>query len=362
MPRARPCSATRPPSSPATSCCTRRSAWSASPMCRPTSRAGLFGLLDDAIYVSAAGELADVENASRCPTTPRPTPFSTRRSTRRRCTPSALRWARAPCSPAHRARRSLHSTRQAVGSDSPSSSWTTSSARSARPSRPGATRAATSASPSARPCIALARQTPAWSRVNEALAVAHTGPIAVREAQLALEESGARLRLRLLIDDTLDAVRTGADDRDFPLAGASAHSRAGRPGAGADPVSPRAHRPRALRPDGTGCRGRRHRRVLDVVRARLPPARRSPAAARAQRLRAGARRGRDRRRAGGGGRAGSLRGAPGARRARGGDPRGDRPWIQREPRRARLRPHRAGVRDRRRPGRARSSRRCAPTS
>ena len=48
------------------------------------------------------------------------------------------------------------------------------------------------------------------------LALAHTGPIAVRDAQVALEESGARVRLRRVIDDTLDDVRTSARDGSLP--------------------------------------------------------------------------------------------------------------------------------------------------
>jgi geranylgeranyl diphosphate synthase, type I len=66
------------------------------------------------------------------------------------------------------------------------------------------------------PLIAMARQTQSWPRVNDALAVAHTGPIAVREAQRALEESGARQQLRTLIADTLDDVRTAALDPALP--------------------------------------------------------------------------------------------------------------------------------------------------
>ena len=66
------------------------------------------------------------------------------------------------------------------------------------------------------PLVAIARQSASWPRVNDALAVAHTGPIAVRDAQLALEESGARVRLRLLIDETLEKVRTASRDRALP--------------------------------------------------------------------------------------------------------------------------------------------------
>ena len=46
--------------------------------------------------------------------------------------------------------------------------------------------------------------------------IAHTGPIAVREAQVALEESGARVRLRRVIDDTLDDVRAAAREPVLP--------------------------------------------------------------------------------------------------------------------------------------------------
>lgn len=66
------------------------------------------------------------------------------------------------------------------------------------------------------PLVALAQQTPARARVNQALAVAHTGPIAVREAQVALEESGARLQLRRYIDDTLEEVRTASLETSLP--------------------------------------------------------------------------------------------------------------------------------------------------
>jgi geranylgeranyl diphosphate synthase type I len=68
------------------------------------------------------------------------------------------------------------------------------------------------------PLVALARESSSWPKVNEALAVAHTGPIAVREAQVALLESGAPVRLRGLISDTLDQVRTASRDSALPPA------------------------------------------------------------------------------------------------------------------------------------------------
>ncbi len=55
--------------------------------------------------------------------------------------------------------------------------------------------------------IVLARETESWPEVSEALALAHTGPVAIRAAQRALSESGARSRLEDLIRGTLDEAR-----------------------------------------------------------------------------------------------------------------------------------------------------------
>ncbi|WP_251450260.1 polyprenyl synthetase family protein [Microbacterium sp. Marseille-Q6648] len=66
------------------------------------------------------------------------------------------------------------------------------------------------------PLVAFARKTPVWEQVDSALAVAHTGPIAVREAQRMLEDSGARVQLRDLIIATLDEVRLDAEADVFP--------------------------------------------------------------------------------------------------------------------------------------------------
>ena len=52
--------------------------------------------------------------------------------------------------------------------------------------------------------------------MNQALAAARTGPIAVREAQVALLESGAPVRLRALIIDTLEEVRTASREPSLP--------------------------------------------------------------------------------------------------------------------------------------------------
>lgn len=68
------------------------------------------------------------------------------------------------------------------------------------------------------PLVALARESTSWPQVSDALAQAHTGPIAVREAQRALEHSGARDRLRALVEETLGEVRSAADDPALPAA------------------------------------------------------------------------------------------------------------------------------------------------
>lgn len=55
--------------------------------------------------------------------------------------------------------------------------------------------------------IVLARESESWPEVSEALAQAHTGPVAVRAAQRALSDSGARTRLENLVCETLDDAR-----------------------------------------------------------------------------------------------------------------------------------------------------------
>ncbi|RLK49116.1 polyprenyl synthetase family protein [Microbacterium telephonicum] len=57
------------------------------------------------------------------------------------------------------------------------------------------------------PLIAFARDTASWPQVSSALALAHTGPIAVRRAQRELTASGARTRMVELIAETLEQSR-----------------------------------------------------------------------------------------------------------------------------------------------------------
>jgi len=68
------------------------------------------------------------------------------------------------------------------------------------------------------PLIAIARQTAAWGEVEGALAIAHTGPIGVRAAQRALDVAGARARLVTVIMQTLAEARAAADALPAPAA------------------------------------------------------------------------------------------------------------------------------------------------
>lgn len=181
----------------------------------PASRERLIALLDDAVFVSAAGELADVEHSV---TDELPEPDAILDAAFNK---TAVYSFRAPLGagavlagapePAlevlHRAAGQLglafqlvddligaFGTQQQAGRDSGND------LREAKRT----------------PLVALARDTASWPRVDRALALARTGPIAVHEAQLALAESGAPLRLRALIDGTLDEVRSVSLDPSLP--------------------------------------------------------------------------------------------------------------------------------------------------
>lgn len=60
------------------------------------------------------------------------------------------------------------------------------------------------------PLVALAQDTGSWPVVSGALTAARTGPIAVREAQRALDESGARQRLEDLVRELVAESRDDA--------------------------------------------------------------------------------------------------------------------------------------------------------
>ena len=64
--------------------------------------------------------------------------------------------------------------------------------------------------------VALARESAQWPGVRDALAQAHTGPIAVRAAQEALGASGARGDLEKLARTTLTRATARASEGDLP--------------------------------------------------------------------------------------------------------------------------------------------------
>lgn len=186
----------------------------------PASRSRLFGLLDDAVHISAAGELADVEHSVTGDAADAGAIISAAFNK------TAVYSFRAPLAagailagaPAD-AIAALESAGGSLGLafqlvDDLIGAFGT-DAQAGRASG-GDLREAKQT-----PLVALARTTATWPQVSDALAVAHTGPIAVRDAQLALEASGARETLRAVIDDTLSGVRFAADDPLFPAPAAA---------------------------------------------------------------------------------------------------------------------------------------------
>lgn len=186
----------------------------------PVARERLYALVDDAVYVSAAGELADVENSIGAPETPAEDVFDTAHNK------TAVYSFRAP----------LQAGAELAGaSDAAIEILATAGGRLGlafqlvddligtfgTAAQAGRESGGDLREAKRTPLVALASQTPSWSRVSDALAAAHTGPIAVREAQVALEESGAPVRLRAFIEDTLDGVRTASQEPSLtPAAGA----------------------------------------------------------------------------------------------------------------------------------------------
>ena len=66
------------------------------------------------------------------------------------------------------------------------------------------------------PLVALARESAQWSDVDATLVLARTGPVAVQDARRALAASGAREQLRAVIDQTLGEVRDVSSDPTLP--------------------------------------------------------------------------------------------------------------------------------------------------
>ncbi|MFB8387113.1 polyprenyl synthetase family protein [Microbacterium sp. NPDC055910] len=181
----------------------------------PPTLARIYDLLDDAVHVSAAGELADVENSVTGGQVPSSTLLDTAHDK------TAVYSFRAPLGVGAILAGAPDDARQllqriggrlglayqlvddligAFGDETQAGRAIGGDLREAKQT----------------PLVALARDTAQWTRVSDALALAHTGPIAVRDAQLALEASGARDSLRELIADTLAGVRFSAGDAVLP--------------------------------------------------------------------------------------------------------------------------------------------------
>ncbi|MFE7845241.1 polyprenyl synthetase family protein [Microbacterium sp. NPDC057407] len=183
----------------------------------PVARERLHALVDDAVYVSAAGELADVENSVV------KAQASTADAFDAAFNKTAVYSFRAPLEAgavlAGASSAAIEVIQTAGGQlglafqlvDDLIGAFGT--AEQAGRASGGDLRESKRT-----PLVALARETASWSRVSDALAVAHTGPIAVRKAQAALERSGAPTRLRAVIGSTLEQVRTASLDPSLPPA------------------------------------------------------------------------------------------------------------------------------------------------
>ncbi|MFJ6652068.1 polyprenyl synthetase family protein [Microbacterium sp. NPDC091313] len=173
----------------------------------PETRADLLTLLEDAVVVSAAGELADVENAvvadEGLAADAVLVAAANKTAEYSFCAPLAAGavLAQAPAPVRATLRRvgqllglAFQLADDLIGAFGP--------AEVAGRGEGGDLREAKRT-----PLIALARESERWPEVSTALAQAHTGPVAVRAAQQALAASGARERLEQLIADTLAEAR-----------------------------------------------------------------------------------------------------------------------------------------------------------
>ncbi|MDF2491853.1 MAG: ispB 1 [Microbacterium sp.] len=172
-------------------------------------RAALMALFDDAVVVSAAGELADVENAITRQDSPADSLMAAAHD--KTAVYSFAAPLRAGALLAGASEAELEALRSSGGRlglayqlvDDLIGAFGTSdqAGRDAGGDLREAKRT---------PLIALAQESASWATVSDALALARTGPVAVLEAQRVLRESGARERLTQLIGDTLGEARAAA--------------------------------------------------------------------------------------------------------------------------------------------------------
>lgn len=179
------------------------------------ARAELLDLFDDAILVSSAGELTDVEHAVGAALPAAADLLSTAHDK------TAVYSFRAPIAagallagadPA--ARRNAEEAASEIGLafQLVDDLIGTFGSRQQAGREPGADLRERKRTP----LVSLASQSPSWAQVDSALALAPTGPIALRRAQQALADSGARGRLVEVIDDALSSARRAADRSETP--------------------------------------------------------------------------------------------------------------------------------------------------
>lgn len=171
-------------------------------------RTDLLDLLDEAVIVSAAGELADVEHAVIGGASPDALLLAAGNKTAVYSFSAPLEAGAVLAGAPTASRTALRRVGQRLGlayqlADDLIGAF--GSAEEAGREPGGDLREAKQT-----PLIALARESASWPAVSDALAHAHTGAVAVRAAQHALAASGARERMEALIEETLASARAVA--------------------------------------------------------------------------------------------------------------------------------------------------------
>ncbi|MFS0867139.1 polyprenyl synthetase family protein [Microbacterium sp. 179-B 1A2 NHS] len=178
-------------------------------------RAALFVLLDDALLVSAAGELSDVEQTIGADLPPSESLLRTARDKTAFYSfqaPMAAGALLAGATESERAALEAAGSEIGIAFQLADDLIGTFGSRAQAGREPGADLRAAKRTP----LISFAAETDAWPRVASALALAPTGPIAIRRAQRELDASGARQRAVDLITATLRSARTRAADAALP--------------------------------------------------------------------------------------------------------------------------------------------------
>jgi len=178
-------------------------------------RTALLGLVDDALLVSAAGELADVENSLRsdmpdarallATAHDKTAPYSFR-------APLEAGALLAGATPAQRELLASTAAHLGLAFQLVDDLIGTFGSQAQAGRAPGADLRESKRTP----LIALARESAAWPQVSSALDLAATGPVAVRRAQRELDASGARARMTALVDETLRRARRTAASPGLP--------------------------------------------------------------------------------------------------------------------------------------------------